>query len=120
MPNGYIDYGTIWVCQCCMLQHANGECCPDDEHGGDHRAPWSAIDSTRFRAWSGLAHDEHAEDCLTRIQGANRPGDYECECELESFSRRQCGGCGSWLAGERYAFWLTRERQHFARPSLPA
>lgn len=119
MPNGYIDCGTIWVCQCCALQHANGECCPDDEHGGDGIAPWSAIDSTRFHAWSGLPFAEHDEECEVRIQGEH-PADYECECESREFSRSQCEGCGSRLHGSRYAFWLTRERQHFARPSLPA
>jgi hypothetical protein len=25
------DLGAVWVCQCCMLAVANGECC--DEHG---------------------------------------------------------------------------------------
>jgi hypothetical protein len=114
-----IDYGTIWVCQCCALEHANGSCCPDGEHGGDHRVPWSAVDSTRFHAWSGLPYEEHAEDCVVRVTG-ERPADHECYCEFESFSRRQCRGCGSWLAGERHAFTLTRERQRFVRPQLPA
>lgn len=31
------NYGTIWVCQDCMLHHANGECggCHDDEQSVD-------------------------------------------------------------------------------------
>lgn len=106
-----IDYGTLWVCQCCMLDHANGECCPDDAHGGDGVAPWSAIDFARFGVAMGLATEEHADGC---------DADEECECDRASFSRSRCDGCGSFLAGERHAFWLTRERQSFVRPLLPA
>jgi len=108
-----IDYGTIWVCQCCMLSHANGECCPDDSHGGDGIAPWATFDFTRFHAWMGLSREEHAEGC-------DPEGEWDCDCDRRSFSRSRCEGCGSWLAGYRHAFGVTRERQHFARPKLPA
>jgi hypothetical protein len=114
-----IDLGTIWVCQCCMLDHANGECCPDADHGGDGIAPWSAIDSARFGVSMGLGTDEHDEECEVRITGG-WPDNYECDCERHEFSTSQCEGCGSWLHGSRYAFGMTRERQRFPRVSLPA
>lgn len=106
-----IDIGTIWVCRCCMLQHANGECCADGQHGGDGIAPWSAIDFSRFRVWMGLARGEHDDAC---------DPDDECDCEVRGYTASRCDGCGSFLHGERHTFWLTRERQSFIRPLLPA
>jgi hypothetical protein len=105
-----IDCGTIWVCQCCMLSHANGECCPDDEHGGDGVAPWSLIDFDRFAVSMG---GDHVAEC-------QRPKVDDCDCERNEFSSARCQGCGSWLHGSRFAFWLTRERQRFSRMPLPA
>jgi len=114
-----IDYGTIWVCQCCMLSHANGECCPDDSHGGDGIQPWANVDFDRFAVWMGLAADEHDEGCEVRITGEHSANE-ECECDRNTFSTWSCEGCGSHLAGERHAFTLTREQQRFPRPMLPA
>lgn len=114
-----IDLGTIWVCQCCMLEHANGECCPDDDHGGDGIAPWSSTDDARFDVTMGLTSEEHADDCMVRLTG-HWPVNYECGCERISFSTSRCDGCGSYLAGERHAFGLWRQQQHFPRPVLPA
>jgi len=91
--------GTIWVCQCCMLDHANGECCADDQHGGDGIAPWATLAADEH-VTMGLLTDEHDEEC------PRRAGDREaeCDCERREFSTSQCEGCGSWLAGDRYAF----------------
>lgn len=113
-----ISYGQIWVCQCCMLDHANGECCPDESHGGDGIAPWAATDSVRFAATMGMLTEEHDEDCEVRIAGDHNAA--ECGCERREFSGSQCEGCGSCLAGERFAFTLWRERQRFPRAVLPA
>lgn len=87
----------IWVCQCCMLMHANGECCPDDSHGGDGIKPWALIDGTGYAVTMGMLPEEHDEMC---------EDNYECDCEHDTFSSSRCGGCGSWLAGDRYAFTL--------------
>lgn len=97
--------GTIWVCVDCMMHHANGECgsCHDDVHGHD-KEPLSAIGDAHPAA--GMAYEEHAEDCLKHTMGSDAPGDYECECETDTFSRSQCGGCGSYLHGERHALTL--------------
>jgi hypothetical protein len=107
-----IDHGTIWVCHCCTMQHANGECCGESEHGGDGIAPWSSIDLARFAAWQGMPRDEHDDTC--------DPSRYDCYCEVREFDRGRCQGCGSWLGGYRHAFTLTRERQRFVKPQLPA
>jgi hypothetical protein len=98
------NYGTIWVCQCCMLAHANGECCADDQHGGDGCEPLSAIEAP-FTVAMGMAYEEHAEDCETHIQNG-APDNYECDCETNTYSTSQCEGCGSYLHGERHAMTL--------------
>ncbi|MFG3718221.1 hypothetical protein ACGF8D_10530 [Streptomyces massasporeus] len=97
--------GTIWVCVCCMLTHSNGECCPNDEHGGDGRMPLSAIEAP-YTVANGMAHEEHAEDCLKHTMGSDAPGDYECDCAKNTYSTSQCEGCRSWLHGERHAMTL--------------
>lgn len=56
------SYGTIWVCVCCIFTHANGECCADDEHGGDSREPLSAI-GEGFTVAMGMVYEEHDESC---------------------------------------------------------
>lgn len=96
-----IDCGTIWVCWCCLLSHANAECCADDSHGGDGVAPWSDLDD-RYRVTMGTGHG--AEEC--------GEGD-DCDCDRIVFSRERCEGCGSGLAGERHAFTLWRARRRF-------
>lgn len=116
--NRSILLGTIWVCQCCTLDHANGECCPDNDHGGDGIPPWADTDFTRHSVTMGLSSDEHADTCDVRITG-EWPADYECDCERTEYSSSSCDGCGSYLAGERHAFGLWRERQRFARRALP-
>lgn len=75
---------TWWVCQCCMLADANGECCADDEHGGDSVEPLSCV-----RPEDTLANDSSEDD------SSHNP-----------FSSSQCDGCGSWLAGDRYRMTL--------------
>jgi hypothetical protein len=98
------DAILIWVCMCCMLSHANGECCADDGHGGDGIEPWSDVNA-QFEITMGLFAEEHHEECQVRITG-DWPVNYECECASNEFSTSKCDGCGSWLAGSRYAFAL--------------
>lgn len=99
------NLGTIWVCQDCMLHHANGECggCHSD-HGHDCIPLGNLL--PRQTVTMGLAWDEHAEDCQNRIEGEWRG---ECDCETNTFSASQCEGCGSYWHGERYAFTLWGE-----------
>lgn len=108
--NNAEDYGTIWVCQCCMMSHANGECCPDDTHGGDSVEPWSAVDfADGYRVFMGLSWEEHSEECPKHPEHPERDADCDCDCEVDTYSTSQCDGCGSWLHGERHAFHLWRE-----------
>lgn len=104
-PAGPECYGTIWVCTNCLMHHANGECgcCHDDcDHEGYE--PLSSIEPP-FTVAMGMAYEEHAEDCKTRIQGG-APDNYECDCETNTYSTSQCEGCGSYLHGERHAMTL--------------
>jgi hypothetical protein len=88
-----------------MLTHANGECCADDTHGGDSIEPLSTIEHPSHVAM-GMTYAEHAEDCTLHIMGSDAPGDYECDCETDTYSTSQCDGCGSYLHGERHAMTL--------------
>jgi len=98
--DGYSDYGTIWVCQYCMLSHANGECCDSDEHGGDGVQPWAKLEDNE-QVVMGLSRSEH---------GCDDPDGGECDCETNAYSTSQCHGCGSYLHGKRHAFHLLVKR----------
>lgn len=93
---------TLWVCVNCLLHLANGECgdCHRKE-GHEGGEPLSRVD-VRY-ASVGMGWQDHSEDCLTYTSEGNPPGDYECECETNTFSTMQCEGCGSYLYGERHA-----------------
>src|SRR4051812_36682256 len=89
-----VDCGTVWLCQCCTLVLANGECCADDGHGGDGIEPLSDIDG-RYDVSLGLSAHEHHETCYVFITGDHNAA--ECDCERNEFSTSRCDGCGSWL-----------------------
>jgi hypothetical protein len=89
---------TIWVCMCCMLMHANGECCSDEWHD-ENNEPWCSIDQSKYHVTMGLVSTEHHED--SQSQGWD-----ECDCETDTYSTSQCDGCGSYLHGERHGFTL--------------
>lgn len=132
LPAHIRDAYTIWVCQCCMLIEANGECCTE-------YAPMHADDKPCFEGAAncyephtypvdgtapvlhggdgrkplsqigpddglamGMGHEDHGTYCEVRKQGT-WPDNYECNCETDTFSRAQCEGCGSYLHGERHA-----------------
>lgn len=95
--------GLIWVCQCCMLVHANGECCADDE--GHDKEPWALIEGKDHTVTMGLLAKEHHEECEVFKTGGY-PVNYECDCAENTFSTSQCEGCGTYMHGERHAFTL--------------
>lgn len=90
---------TLWVCTCCMLSHANGECCADDEHGGDSMIPLSSI-SPEDDLSMGMATEDHVPECTAEDR------ENGCDCEHHTFSTVWCDGCDSHLAGDRYAMTL--------------
>lgn len=96
------NLGTIWVCQDCMLHHANGECGGCHEDYGHDCTPLSMLGNDEHVAM-GMDYEEHAEGCQTRIEREWRG---ECDCETNTFSTSQCEGCGSYLHGERHAMTL--------------
>lgn len=85
----------ISVCQCCMLTHANGECC--DTHS--EWLGWNADGHplSRIDPMDGLAlGGEHSEYCTEDDREAG------CDCDQNGFSWSSCEGCGSHLGGDRY------------------
>jgi hypothetical protein len=98
------NYGTIWVCQDCMLHHANGECISMDDDSGTTNEPLSAIEARVPRSpWAWLS---------TSTRPAARPASRtghtpdKCDCETNTYSTSQCEGCRSYLHGERHAMTL--------------
>lgn len=98
------DTYTLWVCQDCMLHHANGECgnCHTDE--GHEREPWSRLDDDEDTecVTMGLIAWEHPNYCSGKNYGD------ECGCDYDPFSWESCHGCGASSGGERHAFtgWI--------------
>ena len=85
-----------------MLMHANGECCPDDDHGGDGIAPWSIDQGPGTTITMGAGREDHFCD----------ENDEECECEQYGFSWSACDGCGSSLGGDRFLFTVFWEESN--------
>lgn len=121
------NYGTIWVCQDCMLHHANGEC--GGCHEGHDEEPLSAIEAP-FHVAMGMAWSEHScgRECAghggedadllnpnvnigetTYCDGLCQPHPEECDCDTNTYSTSQCEGCGSYLHGERHAMTLFKD-----------
>lgn len=82
--------GTIWICENCMLVHANGEC-------------------GEIHAESCPAHQEY-------IRITHDLAGYDCD----PHSRAQCEGCGTYLHGKRYAVTLWDDRQEDPDPEAIA
>ena len=113
------SYGTVNVCVDCMLHHANGECGSCHREEGHGQEPLSSIEDG-FSVTAGMGWEDHADDCLTNVINDLRerfpdvkwpdvPGDYECDCETDTYSTSQCAGCGSYLHGERHAMTLFKD-----------
>jgi hypothetical protein len=95
---------------------ANGECCANDDHGGDGCVPLSEIEDG-YVVHAGIEADDHSSDCLVYVihqlnedhpgmDWPDVPGDHECDCERDSYSTWACGACGSRLHGERHGMTL--------------
>jgi hypothetical protein len=86
------DTYRMLVCQCCMLTHANGECCSID-HGVEdgHPAPLSAVPADDDITM-GMLREFHSDDCNGE----------DCECERYGFSWQACEGCGDTSGGDRW------------------
>ncbi|MGJ3559669.1 hypothetical protein ACR6C2_17000 [Streptomyces sp. INA 01156] len=84
------------------MHQANGECgdCHREE-GHEGGEPLSLVDYRRSAL--GMGYEEHNEECLRYSMGSDAPGDYECDCEENTFSTSSCDGCGSYYHGARYA-----------------
>lgn len=81
---------TIWVCVDCMMTRETGEPCENVDCN-----PWSRITDDQTVTF-GIIEPEHTADCDTM----------DCDCAYDSFSTAPCEGCGTDLAGARYAYTL--------------
>lgn len=93
-----ISTTDIWLCQDCGMVSANGTDgwgLDDDgnELGEIHAARMVAHDAHSFLVVSGCA-----DDC----QYADDNAEHECRFDRE-FSSVECAGCGTTLAGYRFA-----------------
>lgn len=92
---------TVYACVDCTQLHANGEMntTPDCE-------PWNLTDSDPTVANVSMGMMDSAHDCEDP-EACRESYAYSGEgCEHIAFSTSPCGGCGSQMAGERYAFTL--------------
>ncbi len=106
-PKGYVDYGTMWVCVCCMMVHANGECGDSAPVGSEECRP-------RYNMYAGTEiceyHEHHHEAepwsaCLRSDGWDSAPTDDRDDCRTFT-----CGGCGTYvMSGDAYGFVLWKK-----------
>ena len=87
---------VIWVCQDCLMVHANGD---EGERYEGQPEPWNLFPDARDVSM-GMLDDNHS--CGQSSDSGTR----ECGCETQEFSWSPCDGCGSRLGGSRHAFTL--------------
>jgi hypothetical protein len=96
--------GTVWACDDCTFQVANGE------HDPDRPAdlpPVLALILDGQRLLLGLAADEHADTCTPADRAEN-----QCDCESIPFSTTSCETCGDHHAGTRHALTLDQDDRY--------
>jgi hypothetical protein len=99
-------YSTIHVCVDCHTVYHHAEDNPD--RPADLPETWSDVPADRFDVTDGILREAHHATCSNRCP--HTAGVVECDCAHDGFSSSSCDGCGSWLAGERFAYTLW-ERQ---------
>lgn len=98
----YRDHYTLDLCGCCYMALVNGEPCDCADDTEQHPNGLMGNCGADEEITPGVFASQHGKDCLTYLlDSADVPGDYECECERDDFSSVPCGGCGTYLAGER-------------------
>jgi hypothetical protein len=95
-------YYTVDLCQCCMVMLANGDGCQCGDDTRQHPAGLmgNLVDE---EITLGALAEEHDSKCPVNVYGSHSPlpGEFECDCETDTFSGVPCDGCGTHLAGER-------------------
>lgn len=102
------EYAVVWICTDCLVMLANGERAERDPCGECGQSDGWLCDVGRGEPLSrvadgelwtlGLVDDEHECGVPYDAEPAR-----ECGCEGREFSRSWCDGCGTSLAGARYA-----------------
>lgn len=92
----------VEICLCCMLVHANGECCegnvPDEEVATHGLPDGTWPEGTELT----LGRLDHESVCGATCEGG---------CEDAGFSWSSCHWCGSSLGGDRFyaVAWVPAE-----------
>jgi hypothetical protein len=85
----------LWLCIDCTIAEVYGDVSP--YRPADLPEVLSAIPEG-MRLLPGRLNEDHSCD---RGNGEDIEG---CDCEVDTFSRPECDGCGDWHHGERHAF----------------
>lgn len=88
----------LWVCLECTFTRESGESLYNDITG-EYAEPWSLIQDG-YSVTKGIIVENETHD------GTDH--------EHSDFSTSPCDGCGSTLAGERYAYTLWDDREESA------
>lgn len=96
---------TYWVCVDCHLDHHVG----DEHEPAEGCVPWSLIEPGQTMT-NGIFQKDH-ECGWEDMTDADEPP-CDGECEMATFSKTPCDGCGSYLAGERYAYTVWTPEDH--------
>jgi hypothetical protein len=83
--------GEISVCMDCMLT---------DQQGGDYD---NAPQQGQPEPWALMSGRYNAGQLVMGTENHNE-SEENCECDRETFSSARCGGCGTYLAGERFSY----------------
>lgn len=87
-----VPTAELSICQCCMLLHANGECCAEECHAQKHSKVPDGQHVT-LGALTGECGHSWPEDAEAHTEG----------CEDLGFRTSACDLCGDPLHGDRYA-----------------
>lgn len=97
------DHGTLWVCSDCITQAVTGNDMRDPDEPFD-KPPLGLLDGADFSP--GLCAEDHDNGCSMRGGYTLAGAAEDCGCDRIVFARTRCEGCGSRLAGERFALTL--------------
>lgn len=101
------DHITYWLCPCCLFAAEYGEQCDCEPHEGNFYVPPSDPHPHGLLGFLDVPEGWHfamgvLESGHWCSEDDRESGD--CDCGQRDFDKSQCDGCGSRLAGNRYAF----------------
>ena len=91
---------TEWVCVDCHLAVAGYS---SDETGHEMPEPFAGVEGIEDVTNGSPIHECDTPECVAAVAAVDDSYDLHSECDHDSFSLHACAGCGSSLAGDRYA-----------------